>query len=53
MKFLELYQMHPYIWDSKNSAHKNKNKVSDASIDIQINMGQGCTVTELKRKKNI
>ncbi|VEN38003.1 unnamed protein product [Callosobruchus maculatus] len=52
MKFLELYQMHPCIWDPKDSGHKNKNKINAAWIDIEKDMGCECTVTELKKKKD-
>lgn len=53
MRFLDLYQMHPCIWDPKNGGHKVKTKVSDAWIDIKNNMGEpDCTVKELKKKKD-
>ncbi|KAJ0182971.1 hypothetical protein K1T71_000947 [Dendrolimus kikuchii] len=51
MKFLELYQMHPCIWDPNNCSHKNIKKLNNAWIDIRNNMGEPCTVKELKRKK--
>lgn len=43
--------MHPCIWDPKNSSHKNKKKLNDAWVDIQTNMGEPCTIADLKKKR--
>nr|XP_026483151.1 uncharacterized protein LOC113391404 [Vanessa tameamea] len=51
MRFLELYQTHPCIWDPKNRSHKNKTRLSDAWTDIKNKLAEPCTVQELKKKK--
>nr|CAI5848894.1 unnamed protein product [Callosobruchus analis] len=53
MKFLELYQMHPCIWDPKNSAHKNKKKVSDAWTDIKKKHGTRVHSYAAKKEERI
>ncbi|XP_050360316.1 uncharacterized protein LOC126780094 [Nymphalis io] len=51
MRFLELYQTHPCIWDPKHRSHRNKTRLSDAWDDIKNKLGEPCTVQELKKKK--
>ncbi|XP_046976219.1 uncharacterized protein LOC124542299 [Vanessa cardui] len=51
LRFLELYQTHPCIWDPKHRSHKNKTRLSDAWTDIRDKLGEPCTVQELKKKK--
>ncbi|CAG9574109.1 unnamed protein product [Danaus chrysippus] len=51
LRFLELYQMHPCIWDPRNVAHKNKTKVDDAWCVIKKELGFPGTIKELKRKR--
>ncbi len=51
MKFLELYQNEPSIWDPKHPLHKNKMKVHDAWGRMSTNLNK-IPISELKAKKN-
>ncbi|CAG5009190.1 unnamed protein product [Parnassius apollo] len=51
VRFLELYQMNPCIWDPGNEGHKNRQRVNDAWNTIKDNLGVPCTLQDLKKKK--
>ncbi|CAG9569880.1 unnamed protein product [Danaus chrysippus] len=51
LRFLELYQMHPCIWDPQNVSHRNKTKVNDAWCVIKKELGFPGTIKELKKKR--
>ncbi|CAH2088732.1 unnamed protein product [Euphydryas editha] len=51
IRFLELYQMNPCIWDPQNEGHKNRQRVKDAWNTIKDNMGVPCSLQDLKKKK--
>lgn len=51
LKFLELFENEPVIWNPRIPDHKNRNKVADAWINIQRQLSVDCSVTELKKKK--
>lgn len=50
LKFLELYQNEPVIWDPNHSHHKDKKKVKDAWVRLSQQLE--CSVAELKKKKD-
>ncbi|CAK1578038.1 unnamed protein product [Parnassius mnemosyne] len=52
LRFLELYEKYPCIWDPKHIWYRNKDRVSEAWVDILIGLGVPCAVKDLKRKKD-
>ncbi|CAG9792765.1 unnamed protein product [Diatraea saccharalis] len=51
LRFLELYQMNPCIWDPQNNNHRNRQRVNDAWNNIKESLGLPCSVRDLKKKK--
>lgn len=52
LKFIELYQGEPALWNSTNKLHKNRNALADAWERIRASFSlPGVTIAELKRKK--
>ncbi|CAG4950316.1 unnamed protein product [Parnassius apollo] len=52
VRFLELYQMNPCIWDPGNEGHKNRQRVNDAWNTIKDNLGVPCTLQDLKKRRS-
>ncbi|XP_050424209.1 uncharacterized protein LOC126835579 [Adelges cooleyi] len=50
LKFLELYQNEPVIWDPVHSLHKDKKKINHAWARLAGQLG--CSTAELKKKKD-
>lgn len=51
LKFIELYQAEPLLWNPRNSQHKNRNAVIDAWQRIQVGLNCQFAIAELKRKR--
>lgn len=53
LKFLDMYQKEPIIWDPAHELHKNRNEAHDAWKRIHTEFGLEIEVTldELKKKK--
>lgn len=49
LKFLEMYEEEPVIWDITHPLHKDKRAINDAWNRLQIILEK--SVTELKKKK--
>lgn len=52
VEFLELYEIEPVLWNTKDPKHKNRNHVNDSWQRIADNISTSFTVIELKRKKD-
>jgi len=50
LKFLELYQNEPVIWDPMHLYHKDRKQINDAWVRLSRQLE--CPVTELKKKKD-
>ncbi|KAF0710560.1 MADF domain-containing protein [Aphis craccivora] len=50
LKFLELYQNEPIIWDPMHLYHKDRKQINDAWVRLSGQLE--CPVTELKKKKD-
>ncbi|XP_018563088.1 uncharacterized protein LOC108904872 [Anoplophora glabripennis] len=52
LRFLELYEEEPTIWNPKHPDHKNRHLAHDAWKRIEIKLDSRWSVTELKKKKD-
>lgn len=52
LKFLEVYENEPVIWNSTMPNHKNRNYVFDAWKRIETKLGNKYSINELKNKKD-
>lgn len=50
LKFLELYQNEPVIWDPMHLYHKDRKQINDAWVRLREQLE--CPVTEIKKKKD-
>ncbi len=51
LKFLNIYENEPMIWNASHPEHKNRNAVHDAWKRIETQLGNKYSVTDLKKKK--
>ncbi|XP_055639010.1 uncharacterized protein LOC129777009 isoform X2 [Toxorhynchites rutilus septentrionalis] len=51
LDFIQLYEMHPILWDPRHKYHKNRNRLFDAWQNIANNIGIIVTVEGLRKKK--
>lgn len=51
LEFLELYQGEPVLWNPMAKQHKNRNAIADAWQRLQDSFSMGCSVADMKKKR--